>query len=177
MKRWSSQATICKIFSDNDNLWISTLKGLIGYDTSTKEYLQYTQSDGLLSDLFTLNSGLRSSDGRIYLGTPKGFNAFYPRQLVRNEYKPPIEVTEFQLFNKVSNMDDYIVIDKETNPNLLLHIITTHLALNLQHLVTLLLKKISIHLNWKDSTRDGMMQITTEKPLTQIFLPENIYSE
>lgn len=111
---------ICKIFSDNDNLWISTLKGLIGYDTSTKEYLQYTQSDGLLSDLFTLNSGLRSSDGRIYLGTPKGFNAFYPRQLVRNEYKPPIEVTEFQLFNKVSNMDDYIVIDKRNQPKLTL---------------------------------------------------------
>ena len=74
-------------------------------------------------------------------------------------------------------MDDYIVIDKETNPNLLLHIITTHFSFEFTTLSYFAPEKISIHLNWKDSTRNGMIQITTEKPLTQIFLPENIYSE
>lgn len=112
---------ICKIFEDNGSLWISTLKGLIWYNSSTKQFLQYTQSDGLLSDLFTMNSGLKSSDGIIYLGTSKGFNAFHPRQLAINEYNPPIEITEFQLFNKVSNIDDFITIDKSGQPKLTLN--------------------------------------------------------
>lgn len=111
---------ICKIFAEDENLWMSTLKGLICYDTSSKQFRLFTQSDGLLSDLFTPNSGFRSSDGRIYLGTPYGFNAFYPKQLVRNEYKPPIEVTDFQLFNKVANMDDFVVNDKQHRPVLTL---------------------------------------------------------
>ncbi len=111
---------ICKIFAENENLWISTLKGLICYDTTSKEFRQFTQSDGLLSDLFTPNSGIKTSDGRIYVGTPYGFNAFYPKQLIRNSYDPPIEITEFQLFNKVSNLDDYIVYDKQQHPLLLL---------------------------------------------------------
>ena len=68
---------ICKIFEDNGSLWISTLKGLIWYNTN-KAFLQYTQSDGLLSDLFTMNSGLKSSDGIIYLGTSKALTPFTP---------------------------------------------------------------------------------------------------
>lgn len=111
---------ICKIFVENEDLWISTLKGLICYDTTSKQFRQFTQSDGLLSDLFTPNSGFKTSEGRIYVGTPYGFNAFYPKQLIRNSYNPPIEITEFQLFNKVSNMDDYIVYDRLQHPLLLL---------------------------------------------------------
>lgn len=111
---------ICKIFAEDENLWMSTLKGLICYDTSSKQFRQFTQSDGLLSDLFTPNSGFRSSDGRIYLGTPYGFNAFYPKQLVKNEYNPPIEVTEFQLFNKVAHMNNFISRDKQNQSTLIL---------------------------------------------------------
>lgn len=111
---------ICKIFAENDNLWISTLKGLICYDTSSHQFRQFTQSDGLLSDLFTPNSGFKSSDGKIYLGTPYGFNVFHPRQLIRNEYNPPIEVTDFQLFNKVANMDNFVISDKQYRPALTL---------------------------------------------------------
>jgi len=104
---------ICKIFTENGNLWIATLKGLICYTPSTKQYRQFTKSDGLLSDLFTPNSGFQSSSGRIYIGTPNGFNAFYPKQLVRNEYKPSIEITDFQLFNKPVNMNDLVSRNKQ----------------------------------------------------------------
>ena len=109
---------ICKIFSENGVLWISTLKGLISYQTATGQFRQFNQSDGLLSDLFTPNSGFRSSSGRIYLGTPNGFNAFYPRQLVKNEYNPPIEITDFQLFNKPARLEAYLTRDKQEKPAL-----------------------------------------------------------
>lgn len=111
---------ICKIFSDNGLLWITTLKGLISYDPATREYRQFNQSDGLLSDLFTPNSGLKSASGRIYVGTPNGFNAFYPRQLVRNEYKPNIEITGFQLFNKPAQLEEYLKNDSQEKSRLVL---------------------------------------------------------
>ncbi len=111
---------ICKIFSDNGLLWITTLNGLISYDPATREYRQFNQSDGLLSDLFTPNSGYKSESGRIFVGTPNGFNAFYPRQLVRNEYKPHIEITGFQLFNKPARLEEYLRSDTQQEPRLLL---------------------------------------------------------
>lgn len=98
---------ICKIFADDDNLWITTLKGLICYTPSTKHYRQFNKSDGLLSDLFTPNSGFRASSGRIYIGTPNGFNTFIPQQLVENSITPSIEVTNFQLFNKKADINKF----------------------------------------------------------------------
>jgi signal transduction histidine kinase/ligand-binding sensor domain-containing protein/DNA-binding response OmpR family regulator len=113
-------AYICKIFAENGNLWIATLKGLICYTPSTKQYRQFTKSDGLLSDLFTPNSGFKTSSGRIYLGTPNGFNAFYPKQIPRNTHVPPIAITDFQLFNKPVNMDDFIAKNRQNQPVLTL---------------------------------------------------------
>lgn len=107
---------ICKIFSENNNLWITTLKGLISYSPSTKEFRQFTKSDGLLSDLFTPNSGFKASSGRIYLGTPNGFNAFYPKQIPKNTHVPPIEVTDFQLFNQPADLNSLLSEDKQAQP-------------------------------------------------------------
>lgn len=107
---------ICKIFAENGNLWIATLKGLICYTPTTKQYRQFTKSDGLLSDLFTPNSGFKASLGRIYIGTPNGFNAFYPKQIPKNTHIPPIVITDFQLFNKSVNMDDFVVENKQNQP-------------------------------------------------------------
>lgn len=107
---------ICKIFSENNDLWITTLKGLISYSPSTKEYRHFTKSDGLLSDLFTPNSGFKSSSGKIYLGTPDGFNAFYPMQMPKNIQIPPIEITGFQLFNHLADLNDHVSKDKSGEP-------------------------------------------------------------
>ncbi|RNC64115.1 hybrid sensor histidine kinase/response regulator transcription factor [Proteiniphilum sp. X52] len=103
---------ICKILAENENLWIATLKGLICYTPSTKQYRQFTKSDGLLSDLFTPNSGFKTSSGKIYIGTPNGFNTFYPKQIPKNTHVPPIAITDFQLFNKPVNMDNFITGNK-----------------------------------------------------------------
>ena len=104
---------ICKIFAENGNLWIATLKGLICYTPSTRQYRQFTKSDGLLSDLFTPNSGFKSSSGKIYLGTPNGFNTFYPKQIPKNMHMPLIAITDFQLFNKPVNMDGFVAENKQ----------------------------------------------------------------
>ena len=111
---------ICKIFAENGNLWITTLKGLISYTPSTRQYRQFTKSDGLLSDLFTPNSGFKTSSGKIYLGTPNGFNTFYPKQLNKNTHIPTIEVTDFQLFNKPVDISNFVSRNKQNRPILTL---------------------------------------------------------
>ncbi len=111
---------ICKVFAENGNLWITTLKGLISYTPSTRQYRQFTKSDGLLSDLFTPNSGFKTSSGKIYLGTPNGFNTFYPKQLNKNTHIPTIEITDFQLFNKPADINNFLSRNKQNRPVLTL---------------------------------------------------------
>lgn len=111
---------ICKVFAENGNLWITTLKGLISYTPSTRQHRQFTKSDGLLSDLFTPNSGFKTSSGKIYLGTPNGFNTFYPKQLNKNTHIPTIEITDFQLFNKPADINNFLSRNKQNRPVLTL---------------------------------------------------------
>lgn len=100
--------SIRNIFSDENTLWITTAKGLVCFDTKTKRSRLFTESDGLLSDEFTQKSGIRASSGRIYVGTAKGFNALYPKQIETNRCIPPIEITDFQLFNKSVDLGEYL---------------------------------------------------------------------
>lgn len=99
---------ISNIFSDYGYLWISTTNGLVRYEPNYGKTIHYTKGDGLLSDHFTIKSGLKTSTGRIYLGTAIGFNAFYPRQIVDNKYLPQIEISDFQLFYRKANMEEYM---------------------------------------------------------------------
>lgn len=101
--------SISKILCDNDNLWITTSKGLLCYAPGTGRVRTFTQSDGLLSEFFITNSGIKTRSGKIYVGTAKGFNAFYPGDLVENKKIPLIGITDFQLFNKSVNMNEYLV--------------------------------------------------------------------
>ena len=41
----------------------------------------FTKSDGLQSEQFLPNAALKASDGKIYIGSVNGFNAFYPIRL------------------------------------------------------------------------------------------------
>lgn len=103
--------SIRNIFCYNESLWITTAKGLVCFETTTKKTRLFTENDGLLSDEFTLKSGIKSSSGRIYIGTAKGFNAFYPKQIEINRYVPPIELSNFQLFNQSVDIKEYMSTD------------------------------------------------------------------
>ena len=81
-------ATVYSIISDNDILWLSTNEGLVRYSFISGVRNIYGREDGLSSDIFSYNSGIRASDGRIYLGTNNGFNIFDPDALHTNFTAP-----------------------------------------------------------------------------------------
>ena len=82
------------------HLWITTNKGLIEFDPSAGNLDNYTIYDGLQSNEFNPNSSCKTADGEIVIGSVNGLNIFYPDSIYHSDYKPPIVLTEFQIFNQ-----------------------------------------------------------------------------
>ena len=83
---------ICSIIEDQRILWLTTTKGLVRY-TPGEGCRVFTKSDGLQSEQFLPNAALKASDGKIYIGSVNGFNAFYPHQIKTNVMLPPVIIT------------------------------------------------------------------------------------
>jgi signal transduction histidine kinase/AraC-like DNA-binding protein len=84
---------------DHHQLWPTTTKGLVCY-TPGQGCRVFTKSDGLQSDQFLPNAAFKASDGRIYVGTANGFNAFFPYRLRLNHSLPPVKLTGLDIFNR-----------------------------------------------------------------------------
>lgn len=99
---------ICSIIEDQHVLWLTTTKGLVRYAPG-EGCRVFTRSDGLQSDQFLPNAALKASDGKIYIGSVNGFNAFYPYQIRTNNVLPPVVITGLEIFNKEVPTGDQLV--------------------------------------------------------------------
>jgi methyl-accepting chemotaxis protein/ligand-binding sensor domain-containing protein len=92
---------ISGIAKDGEGLfWISTDQGISRWDPTTKTGVQYTAADGLQGRDFNPRSYLHARSGMMLFGGNNGFNVIRPSLIVRNDRKPPVVITGFQLFNK-----------------------------------------------------------------------------
>ncbi len=84
--------------------WLGSSVGLVHYvpngfeDDPSNVLRTYTGGDGLSCRNFLPGSSMISSDGRIYLGTSKGINAFYPYQLRLNKVVPSVFFTGIAVY-------------------------------------------------------------------------------
>lgn len=99
---------ICSIIEDQRILWLTTTRGLVRY-VPGEGCQVFTKSDGLQSEQFLPNASLKASDGRIYIGSVNGFNAFYPYQIKTNKVIPPVVITGLEVFNKEIKIGDDIL--------------------------------------------------------------------
>ena len=60
----------------------------------------YSKSNGLYNEQFSLGAGLKSNDGKIFLGSVDGFCVFSPSNLVDNAYNPNVLITDMTIFGK-----------------------------------------------------------------------------
>jgi signal transduction histidine kinase len=81
-------------------LWISTINGLSRFDPSEKKFANFDMHDGLQSNEFNVGACCKSVTGEMFFGGINGFNVFVPETVKRNVFIPPVEITDFQLFNK-----------------------------------------------------------------------------
>ena len=83
---------------DQGKLWLGTSNGLSEFNPETEKFVNYSKLNGLNGNDF--NAGLITEEGLIFLGGVNGMNIFNPSQIIQSSYAPPIQVTDFQLFNK-----------------------------------------------------------------------------
>ena len=84
----------------NGLLWISTGKGLAKFDPETGDFKTYKAEDGIQGDRFYYGAYCKCKSGELLFGGQRGLTKFDPQQLMDNQLKPPIVITEFKIFNK-----------------------------------------------------------------------------
>jgi signal transduction histidine kinase/ligand-binding sensor domain-containing protein/CheY-like chemotaxis protein len=94
------------------NLWLSTNKGISKFDPRAETFQNYTVYDGLQSNEFNQNAFFQSESSEMFFGGINGLTAFYPEQITDNPYRPPVLLTDFQLFNQSVPIGDSSILQK-----------------------------------------------------------------
>ncbi len=81
-------------------LWISTNRGLARFEPVSRRFHTFRAYDGLQADEFNGGAFYRSASGEMFFGGIRGFNSFYPAEIVLTEDPPPVVITDLQLFNR-----------------------------------------------------------------------------
>ncbi|HTJ50598.1 MAG TPA: two-component regulator propeller domain-containing protein [Cyclobacteriaceae bacterium] len=88
------------ILEDNKgNLWLGTSKGLAVFNTTSKKFKTFDESDGLLSNELRRKAFLKDKNGQMFVGG-KGVNTFFPDSIVSNPNKPSVYITDLKIFNQ-----------------------------------------------------------------------------
>ncbi len=85
---------------ENYNLWLSTNKGISKFDIEKESFENFTIQDGLQDDEFNGKSFFKSNNGEFFFGGIRGLNAFYPKNMTRNSYIPPLVLIDLKRFGK-----------------------------------------------------------------------------
>lgn len=93
------------VVEDQNILWATSDDGLVRHDIASGQNDLYTTADGLPCNQFVVNSGIKTSNGRIWIGSMKGLASFTPFQIKRNTYKPTIAFTGLDVVNKPVDVD------------------------------------------------------------------------
>ena len=108
------------VTSDGSSIWCTTTEGLFRFNRDDGTTERYIMDDGLNSLQFMSASGTSSANGRIFLGTSSGVNAFYPHSIHTNDYIPPVVITRFRMREKNHRASgqpiEYQVVEDYDNP-------------------------------------------------------------
>ncbi|MCZ4409081.1 ATP-binding protein [Cryomorphaceae bacterium 1068] len=98
--------TVYGILTNGDNeLWISTNKGLCSFDLDDETFQTFTTSDGLQDNEFNTRSFYQAPDGELLFGGIYGINRFYPDRLFESEYHPATAITAVKINNEPVRFD------------------------------------------------------------------------
>ncbi|WP_168196298.1 hybrid sensor histidine kinase/response regulator [Echinicola soli] len=93
--------SVLKMVRDgHGKIWMSTYKGLAKFDPKGEKFTSFFASDGLQSNQFNYNAGIRLQDGKLAFGGIKGFNLIDPLHLERESYFPRIHLSQLRVNNQ-----------------------------------------------------------------------------
>ena len=85
---------------EKGNLWFSTTNGLSKFNPGTRTFVNYSESDGLQSNVFNMNACCRSSSGQHLFGGVNGLTIFNPDDIPENKEPPRVFITDFKISNR-----------------------------------------------------------------------------
>lgn len=96
-----------------DNLWLSSNKGLSKFNPSNGIIRNFDRSNGLLINDFSAGALFKSKDGRFYFGGNSGLVSFYPEGIKQNYFTPNVVITDFLVFDKHYELTNSILFTKQ----------------------------------------------------------------
>ncbi|NIJ46474.1 signal transduction histidine kinase/ligand-binding sensor domain-containing protein/DNA-binding response OmpR family regulator [Wenyingzhuangia heitensis] len=98
------------IISGNDGkIWMSTNSGISSLTIEGNEIENYLEPDGLQGREFNYGAYSKGKNGVLMFGGTNGLNIFNPKEIIKNNFVPPVDIYGININNK-----NYINI---TNPN------------------------------------------------------------
>lgn len=95
-----SNNSVLNILEDRKgNLWLSTFNGLSRFNTTTKTFTNYDQTDGLLNNEFSYSAAHKLSDGQLIFGGINGFDLFDPDKIQARKHIPSLALTAIKINN------------------------------------------------------------------------------
>lgn len=95
-KRWVRDASmvddkILEMVEDSSGiLWLSTIShGILSFDPRRESFIHYMEKDGVLGNSMLLGSMYQDPQGRIWVGSEKGLNTFYPSEVRKSQKFTP----------------------------------------------------------------------------------------
>ncbi len=84
----------------NGKIWLSTNKGLSEFDPVSLSFTNYSVADGLTSNEFNGNAGIKALDNKIYFGSVNGVSIVNPGAVVTSSFEPKIQFTAVNIHGR-----------------------------------------------------------------------------
>ncbi len=119
-----TETSVSSIIEDeNQNLWISTFRGIYIFNTFSNKAIKFDNDDGLPIQQFYLRSGCKTSDNHVLLGTTDGLIEFNTLINLPKEKERTVTLTQF-----ISNGREVIpYIDNKNLKTSIIHTSELHL--------------------------------------------------
>lgn len=82
------------------NIWISTEDGICRFTPQKKSFDNFTNGYLAMNTYFSEGASLYTSDGKMILGTNRGFMIFNPEKIHKSDFIPSIELSKLLLSNQ-----------------------------------------------------------------------------
>ncbi|SEO74322.1 Signal transduction histidine kinase [Mucilaginibacter gossypiicola] len=106
----SNNMVLAILQDQQKRLWLSTYNGLCRFDPKENSFTNFFEGDGLASNEFNFNAGLRLNNGELAFGGINGLTVFHPQQILPLHDAPNIVITDIKINNKpISNYPNYVM--------------------------------------------------------------------
>ncbi len=97
-------------------LWMSTNKGIARFNPIKETFTNYTTEDGLYESEFNRHHDLLLPDGRIAMGSTRGYSVFNPNRFSEDTFTPKVFITKVTVNEKsVDHRVDSIILPDPVN--------------------------------------------------------------